>query len=46
MVEDRPVWQNYCEKCLACIQWYPKEAIQFKDVTFNKNGRNFRKKYP
>ena len=36
MVDDRPVWQHHCEKCLACIQWCPKEAIQFKDVTLKR----------
>ncbi len=33
---DRPVWQHHCEKCLTCIQWCPKEAIQFKDVTLKR----------
>jgi ferredoxin/flavodoxin len=36
MVDDRPVWQHHCEKCLACIQWCPKESIQFKDVTLKR----------
>ncbi len=36
MVSDRPVWQHHCEKCLACIQWCPKEAIQFKSVTLKR----------
>lgn len=36
MVGDRPVWQHHCQKCLACIQWCPKEAIQFKDVTLKR----------
>ncbi len=36
MVDDRPVWQHHCEKCLACIQWCPKEAIQFKEVTLKR----------
>jgi ferredoxin len=26
---DRPVWQHRCEQCLACIQWCPREAIQY-----------------
>jgi ferredoxin len=33
---DGPVWQHHCEKCLTCIQWCPKEAIQFKDVTLKR----------
>ena len=36
MVDGRPVWQHHCEKCLACIQWCPKEAIQIKDVTLKR----------
>ena len=36
MVDDRPVWQHHCEKCLTCIQWCPNEAIQFKDVTLKR----------
>ncbi len=36
IVNDRPVWQHHCEKCLACIQWCPKQAIQFKDVTLKR----------
>ena len=36
MVDDRPVWQHHCEKCLTCIQWCPEEAIQFKDVTLKR----------
>jgi ferredoxin/flavodoxin len=36
MVDGRPVWQHRCEKCLACIQWCPGAAIQFKDVTLKR----------
>jgi len=36
MVNDRPVWQHHCEKCLACIQWCPKESIQFKSATLKR----------
>ena len=36
IVDDRPVWQHHCEKCLTCIQWCPKEAIQFKNVTLKR----------
>ena len=25
----KPAWNHQCEQCLACIQWCPKEAIQF-----------------
>lgn len=36
MAEGKPVWQHHCEKCLACIQWCPKESIQFADVTLKR----------
>lgn len=29
MTEGRPVWQHHCEQCVACLQWCPREAIQF-----------------
>lgn len=33
MTAGKPVWQNRCEQCLACIQWCPKEAIQYGKKT-------------
>jgi ferredoxin/flavodoxin len=36
IVDERPVWQHRCEKCLSCIQWCPRESIQFKDVTLKR----------
>lgn len=33
MVDGRPVWQHHCEQCFACLQWCPKEAIQFSNRT-------------
>jgi ferredoxin len=30
---DKPTWLHHCEQCLACIQWCPKEAIQFGKKT-------------
>jgi ferredoxin len=29
MADGRPVWNHLCEQCLACIQWCPREAIQY-----------------
>ena len=29
----KPVWLHRCEQCLACIQWCPREAIQFGKKT-------------
>jgi len=36
MVDGRPVWQHHCEQCFACLQWCPKEAIQFGNKTSQK----------
>jgi ferredoxin/flavodoxin len=37
MIEDKAViWNNNCEKCLACIQWCPKQAIQFDEDTVKR----------
>jgi MinD superfamily P-loop ATPase len=30
---DKPVWQHRCEQCLSCIQWCPREAIQYGKKT-------------
>jgi MinD superfamily P-loop ATPase len=29
MVTNMPSWQHHCERCMACLQWCPKETIQF-----------------
>lgn len=29
MEEGRPVWQQRCEQCFACLQWCPQQALQF-----------------
>jgi ferredoxin len=31
--DHRPVWQHHCERCLACIQWCPTQAIQYGKKT-------------
>ena len=36
LLDDRPVWQHHCDKCLACIQWCPQQAIQFSDKTLKR----------
>lgn len=36
MTKDGPKWQHHCERCLACLQSCPKEAIDFKDMTKGK----------
>lgn len=30
MIEAAPQWQGKCEQCLACMQWCPVAAIQYK----------------
>ncbi|OGV54667.1 MAG: hypothetical protein A2017_19300 [Lentisphaerae bacterium GWF2_44_16] len=25
----KPLWGNHCEQCMACLQWCPREAIQY-----------------
>jgi ferredoxin len=36
MENGRPVWQHRCEACYACLQWCPKEAIQFGEKTVGR----------
>lgn len=33
MTDNKPTWRRHCEQCLACIQWCPKEAIQYGKKT-------------
>lgn len=36
-LEDRhPLWQHHCERCLACIQWCPQEAIEYGKKTIGR----------
>jgi len=28
LVEERPVWRNRCENCIACLNWCPANAIR------------------
>lgn len=37
-VGDRPVFAHHCEQCVACIQFCPKKAINYKNLT-QKRGR-------
>lgn len=32
----RPVWQHKCEQCMACLQWCPQEAIQYRKSTLTR----------
>ncbi len=31
--DGKPVWLDHCEHCMACLQWCPVEAIQYKKST-------------
>jgi ferredoxin len=33
MTDGKPHWQGRCEQCLACLQWCPKEALQYGKKT-------------
>jgi ferredoxin len=33
MPDGKPVWRHKCEQCMACIQWCPREAIQYGKKT-------------
>ncbi|MBN1664376.1 MAG: EFR1 family ferrodoxin [Deltaproteobacteria bacterium] len=33
MNHEKPSWLHGCEQCLACIQWCPREAIQYGKKT-------------
>lgn len=36
MINKRPSWQHRCVQCFACLQWCPKEAIQFGEKSAGK----------
>jgi len=33
MFGGKPAWQHACQQCMACLQWCPQEAIQYKQST-------------
>jgi ferredoxin/flavodoxin len=33
MKDGKPVWLGHCQHCVACLQWCPAEAIQYKKST-------------
>jgi epoxyqueuosine reductase QueG len=33
MQGSKPVFKEQCEQCMACIQWCPKQAINYKTKT-------------
>jgi ferredoxin/flavodoxin len=34
--DGRPYFKHHCEQCMACIQFCPKKAINYKDKTQNR----------
>ncbi|MFA6379420.1 MAG: EFR1 family ferrodoxin [Candidatus Omnitrophota bacterium] len=36
MQNEKPSWLTHCQHCMACLQWCPEEAIQYKKATFGK----------
>lgn len=36
MENRKPVWQHHCERCLACLQWCPYEAIEYGQKTIRR----------
>lgn len=36
MVDNKPHWNGYCEQCMTCIQYCPKEAIQYGNKTIKR----------
>ena len=36
MMNGMPTWRGHCEQCMACLQWCPKEAIQFRQISIKR----------
>jgi len=36
MKNGNPQWLHHCEHCMACLQWCPVEAIQYKKSTLGR----------
>jgi len=36
MVNSRPQYKHHCEQCIACIQFCPQKAINYKNLTQNR----------
>lgn len=37
IMNGMPTWRGHCEQCMACLQWCPKQVIQFKQITLKRN---------
>ncbi|HEY9061142.1 MAG TPA: EFR1 family ferrodoxin [Pseudobacteroides sp.] len=38
--DGKPLWQNNCQFCLACINYCPKRSIEYKNSTIGKDRYN------
>jgi ferredoxin len=36
LVDNKPEFTHNCQRCMACIQYCPKQAIQYKGKNMNK----------
>jgi ferredoxin len=36
MINNKPQHRHHCEQCMACIQFCPQKAINYKDLTQNR----------
>ncbi len=36
MINGKPSWNHKCQQCMACLQWCPKEAIQWGKKTVGR----------
>lgn len=43
LVDKKPVWNNQCTHCMACISNCPTNAIQYGNITQEKEPYNFGK---
>ena len=43
IVDSKPVWSEQCTHCMACIGNCPVDAIQYGDITKDKESYNFGK---
>ena len=43
IVDKKPVWENQCTHCMACIANCPTNAIEYGEITKDKERYNFKK---
>lgn len=36
IMNGMPTWRGHCEQCMACLQWCPQEAIQFRQISLKR----------